>query len=166
MISLLPVLVPLVLIALGAIAKTTGFSNEVLEFFGNPVLALFLGLAGAYALARTTVGRARTDEALEKGLNTTGQILLITGVGGSLGAVIGKTELEKVLGGLFSAETGASVVAAVLLAWLVAALLHLAIGSISVAAITASGILAPVMGSLDVQPAIIALAIGAGSLFA
>jgi len=165
-VSLLPVLVPLVLIAFGAIAETAGFSNGVIAFFGNPVFALFLGLLGAYLLARDTIGREPTDKALERGFDTTGQILLITGIGGSLGAVIGETGLDQVLGGLFSAEEGISVVVAVLLAWLVAALLHLAIGSISVAAIAASGILAPVLGSLDVEPVIIGLAIGAGALFA
>jgi gluconate:H+ symporter, GntP family len=165
-VSLLPVLVPLVLIAFGAIAETAGFSNGVIAFLGNPVLALFLGLVGAYVLARSTVGLEPTSAALEKGFDTTGQILLITGVGGSLGAVIGETNLDKVLGGLFTAEAGMGVAVAVLLSWLVAALLHLAIGSISVAAIAASGIIAPVLDSLDVQPVIIGLAIGAGALFA
>lgn len=165
-VSLLPVLVPLVLIAFGAIAETAGFSNGVIAFFGNPVLALFLGMVGAYLLARGTVGREHTAEALEKGFDTTGQILLITGVGGSLGTVIGETNLDDVLGGLFNAQAGMAVAAAVLLSWLVAALLHLAIGSISVAAIAASGIIAPVLGGLDVEPVIIGLAIGAGALFA
>ena len=165
-VSLLPVLVPLVLIAFGAIAETAGFTNEVIAFFGDPVLALFLGMVGAYLLARGTVGRELTGEAMEKGFDTTGQILLITGVGGSLGAVIGETNLDQVLGGLFTAEAGMAVAVAVLLSWLVAALLHLAIGSISVAAIAASGIIAPVLGSLDVEPVIIGLAIGAGALFA
>ena len=36
----------------------------------------------------------------------------------------------------------------ILLAWVIAAILHLAIGSISVAAITAAGILAPILGSI------------------
>jgi GntP family gluconate:H+ symporter len=165
-VSLLPVLVPLVLIAFGAIAETAGFSNDVIAAFGDPVLALFLGMVGAYVLARGTVGREHTAEALERGFDTTGQILLITGVGGSLGTVIGETNLDKVLGGLFTAEAGMAVAVAVLLSWLVAALLHLAIGSISVAAIAASGIIAPVLGSLDVEPVIIGLAIGAGALFA
>jgi H+/gluconate symporter-like permease len=165
-VSLLPVIVPLVLIAFGAIAQTFDFSNGVIAFLGNPVFALFLGMVLAYLLARSTVGRERTEEAMEKGFDTTGQILLITGVGGSLGAVIGETNLDAVLGGLFSAEAGMGVVVAVLLAWLVAALLHLAIGSISVAAIAAAGILAPVLGGLDVNPVIIGLAIGAGALFA
>jgi len=54
----------------------------------------------------------------------------------------------------------------ILLAWLIAAVLHLAIGSISVAAITASGILAPILDGLDVPAVIMALAIGSGALFA
>ena len=45
-------------------------------------------------------------------------------------------------------------------------MLHLAIGSISVAAITAAGIIGPIMGQLDAAPVIIGLAIGAGALFA
>lgn len=165
-VSLLPVLVPLVMIAFGAIADAAGFSTSLIAFIGNPVFALFVGLLGAYVLAKRSIGGQRTDEAISKGLDTTGQILLITGVGGSLGAVIGETDLEDVLGGLFSAEAGATVLVSILLAWLIAAVLHLAIGSISVAAITAAGIIGPIVGDLDTSPAIIGLAIGAGALFA
>ncbi|HWL98447.1 MAG TPA: hypothetical protein VNP20_13950 [Nocardioidaceae bacterium] len=165
-ISLLPVLVPLVLIAFGAVAEAAGATSPVITFFGDPNLALFVGLLGAYALARRTLGSERTDESLNKGFNTTGQILLVTGVGGSLGAVIEATGLDQVLGDLFSAEAGTPVLVSILLAWLIAAVLHLAIGSISVAAITAAGILGPIMGQLAVPDAIIGLAIGAGALFA
>jgi H+/gluconate symporter-like permease len=165
-VALLPILVPLVLIATGAIAAAAGNESDVLAFFGNPVLALFIGLLGAYLLARRSLGTERTDEALDKGFNTTGQILLITGVGGSLGAVIAATGLDKILGDLFSAESGTPVLLTLLLAWFVAAVLHLAIGSISVAAITAAGIIGPILGDLDVEPAIVGLAIGAGALFA
>ena len=165
-VSLLPVLVPLVLIAFGAIASAAGFSNDLIAFLGNPVLALFLGLVGAVLLARSSFGVDRVEKALAKGFDTTGQILLVTGVGGSLGAVIEATDLDKVLGGLFSAESGAPVVVSILLAWFIAAVLHLAIGSISVAAITAAGIIGPIAGEIDVPTAIIGLAIGAGALFA
>ncbi|WP_426245652.1 GntP family permease [Nocardioides sp. LHG3406-4] len=165
-VSLLPVLVPLLLIAFGAIADTAGFSNKVIAFFGNPILALFLGLLGAFALSQRTLGKDDTNEALSRGFDTTGQILLVTGVGGSLGAVIAATDLDKVLGDLFTADAGAPVIVSILIAWLIAAVLHLAIGSISVAAITASGILGPILHQLDVPVAIIGLAIGAGALFA
>lgn len=165
-VALLPVLVPLLMIAFGAVAEAVGASTPLIAFIGDPVLALFVGLLGAYVLAKRSIGRSRTDEAVSEGLSTTGQILLITGVGGSLGAVISATDLADVLGSLFTAEAGSAVVVSILLAWLVAAVLHLAIGSISVAAITAAGIIGPALGGLDVPHVIIGLAIGAGALFA
>lgn len=165
-IALSPIFVSLIMIATGAITKAAGVESGFLQFIGNPVFALFFGLIIAYGLARTSIGQNRTDDALSKGFNTTGQILLITGVGGSLGAVIGATGLEGVLRGLFSAGPDTMVVVSILLAWFVAAVLHLSIGSISVAAIVAAGILAPIMDSLSVPAPIIGLAIGAGSLFA
>jgi gluconate:H+ symporter, GntP family len=90
----------------------------------------------------------------------------MTGIGGSLGAVIGETGLGKILGGFFSAEAGMPDLLAILLAWLIAAVLHLAIGSISVAAITAAGILVPILSSLEVPTVVLGLAIGSGALFA
>lgn len=163
---LLPILVPLVMIAFGAFADLFEFSNSFIAFIGNANLALFVGLLGAYLLSRSTRGHERTHHAMEEGFHTSGEILLITGVGGSLGAVITETRLDKVLGDLFSADAGAPVILSVLLAWFVAALLHLAIGSVSVAAITASGIIAPILGSIDVAPVVIGLAIASGAMFA
>jgi H+/gluconate symporter-like permease len=103
---------------------------------------------------------------MSKGFDTTGQILLITGIGGSLGEVIAATNLKDVLSDLFSADAGAPLIVSILLAWLIAAVLHLAIGSISVAAITAAGIIGPALAELDAPVVIIGLAIGAGALFA
>ncbi|MFZ3573257.1 GntP family permease [Streptomyces sp. BH097] len=164
--SLLPIVVPLLLIATGAIADAAGVKSDLLAFLGNPAFALFAGLVGAYALAKRVLSNERVEQAVTEGFHSTGQILLVTGVGGSLGAVIGKTGLDKVLSGIFSADAGMSTVVTILLVWLVAALLHLAIGSIGVAAIAAAGIIAPIMGDLAVPPAVLALAIGSGSLFA
>ena len=163
---LLPILVPLLMIAFGAFAELFEFSNSFIAFLGNANLALFVGLLGAYLIFRTTAGLESTRETMDEGFHTTGEILLITGVGGSLGAVIGETNLDEVLGGLFSADVGAPVLVSILLAWFIAAVLHLAIGSVSVAAITAAGIIAPILGSLNVAPVVIGLAIASGALFA
>jgi GntP family gluconate:H+ symporter len=54
----------------------------------------------------------------------------------------------------------------ILLAWVIAAILHLAIGSISVVAITAAGLLGPILGSIEVPTMVLGLAIGSGALFA
>jgi GntP family gluconate:H+ symporter len=163
---LLPILVPLVMIAFGAFAELFDFSNSFIEFLGNANLALFVGLLGAYLIFRATAGLESTRETMDEGFHTTGEILLITGVGGSLGAVIGETNLDEVLGGLFSADVGAPVLVTILLAWFIAAVLHLAIGSVSVAAITAAGIIAPILGSLNVAPVVVGLGIASGALFA
>ena len=163
---LLPILVPLLMIAFGAFAELFEFSNSFIAFIGNANLALFVGLLGAYVIFRATAGLESTRETMDEGFHTTGEILLITGVGGSLGAVIGETNLDEVLAGLFSADVGAPVLVSILLAWFIAAVLHLAIGSVSVAAITAAGIIAPILGSLNVAPVVIGLAIASGALFA
>ena len=163
---LLPILVPLVLIAFGAVADVRGFSTPLIGFLGNATVALFIGLLGAYTLSRWKSGRDRTDEALSGGFKTTGEILLITGIGGSLGEVISATGMDQTLAGLFSADAGAPVVVTILLAWFIAAVLHLAIGSVSVAAIAAAGIIAPVVGSTGVAPVAIGLAIASGAMFA
>lgn len=160
-VSLLPLLVALVLIALGAFAQAVGLESGLIAFFGDPFVALFLGLLGAYLLAWRTLSNEQVEKALSDGFDATGQILVITGIGGSLAAVIGATGLEDILKGFFSADTSTPL----LLAWLVAAVLHVAIGSISVAAITAAGILAPIVGNLDIPTVWIALAIGSGALF-
>jgi gluconate:H+ symporter, GntP family len=165
-VSLSPIVVALLLIAFGAVAEAFGLEAPVIKFLGDPVFALFLGLLGAYLLAWRTLTNEHVEEAMHKGFNATGQILLITGIGGSLGAVIGETGLDKILGGFFSAEAGVPEMITILLAWVIAAILHLAIGSISVAAITAAGILAPILGSIDVPTVVLGLAIGSGALFA
>lgn len=165
-VSLLPILVPLVMIAFGAVADVAGFSNTFIAFLGDANIALFVGLLGAYVLSRAASGNEATEKAVRTGFHTTGEILLITGIGGSLGAVIEATGLDATLAGLFSASEGAAVVTSVLLAWVIAAVLHLAIGSVSVAAITAAGIIGPVLGSIDVAPIAVGLAIASGSMFA
>ena len=165
-VCLLPILVPLALIAFGAFAELLKFSNEFIAFLGNANLALFVGLVGAYVLCRRALGSDGTDAAMNEGFHTTGAILLITGIGGSLGAVIKETGLDTILADLFTADEAAPVTLSILLAWLIAAVLHLAIGSVSVAAITAAGIIGPVLASIDVSPVVIGLAIASGAMFA
>ena len=165
-VGMLPIIVPLLMIATAAFLGLVGIKSDLLSFIGNANVALFVGLLGAYVLTRRSLGINRTGEAMSEGFHTTGEILLVTGVGGSLGAVIEATGLGDVLAQLFTADAGAPIVITILLAWFVAAVLHLAIGSVSVAAITAAGILAPILASLDVAPVAIGLAIASGAMFA
>ena len=84
-VSLLPIVVALLLIAFGAVAEAAGLEAPVIAFLGDPVFALFLGLLGAYLLAWRTLTKEHVEEAMNEGFNATGQILLITGIGGFWG---------------------------------------------------------------------------------
>jgi GntP family gluconate:H+ symporter len=165
-VRLLPILIPLVVIATGAIADVAEFSNPVLSFVGDANIALFIGLLIAFCMVRPSLGADGVGKVLTAGFHTTGEILLVTGVGGSLGAVIAASGMTETLKDLFSADDSAPVILSILLAWCIAAVLHFAIGSVSVAAITAAGIISPIVGSLDVDPVVIALAIASGAMFA
>jgi H+/gluconate symporter-like permease len=125
-----------------------------------------VGLLIAFLMVRPSLGADGVGKVLTAGFHTTGEILLVTGIGGSLGAVIAESGMDKTLEDLFSADENAPVIISILLAWLIAAVLHFAIGSVSVGAITAAGIIAPIVGSLGVDPVVIALSIASGAMFA
>ncbi len=160
-VSIAPVLIALALIATGAITEATGAGTGFLAFLGDPVVAMFLGAGSAYLVARRTLPAAAVSEAVNRALTTSGPILVLSGMSGSLAAVIGESGLRDVLAGAFTA----GFLPPLLLVWLVAAVLHVALGSISTAAIAAAGILAPIAGSLGVPTVLIALAAGSGALF-
>src|SRR5690606_1623827 len=84
----LPILVPLGLIASAAFIDLAGDAPTVVTFLGDANVALFIGLLIAFVMVRYSLGGDATENAVSSGLRTTGEILLITGIGGSLGAVI------------------------------------------------------------------------------
>lgn len=156
-----PLLCSLLLIAIGALADIASWRNPVVELLSSPVVALLLGVVGTCLLTRRQLGQPRVDGALGTGLRDSGQILVLTGVGGCLAAVIAASGVGDILGEYF----GASTVAPLLMVWLVAAVLHVAVGSVTISAMTAAGLLAPVAPSLGIDPVLIALSAAAGSLF-
>ena len=161
LVALLPLFVPLLLIVLDTTTSAFGSEVGLLGFLGNPVVALLIGLLIGFALAVPALGREGVEEVIVRAAGTSGVILLFTGVAGSLGQVIAETDVGGLVAGLFSANAAYPVV----LAWLVAALLRLAQGSGSVAAITAAALLAPVVGSMGLSPVLIWLAAASGAAF-
>ncbi|MGQ1838654.1 GntP family permease [Kocuria turfanensis] len=156
-----PMLLALGLIAAGAILEMVGLSSPAVEFLASPVIALLIGLLGTSAVGRYTVGRKRVEGAVVDGFRESGQILILTGAGGSLAAVVAASGMGDILGQYFTAGSFAPL----LTVWAIAAVLHIAVGSVSISAITAAGLLAPVASQIGLDPVLIALAAGAGSLF-
>ncbi|MFI5609303.1 GntP family permease [Amycolatopsis sp. NPDC051903] len=161
LVLLAPLVVALLLVATGAIAEMAHWSNPVVALLSTPMVALLIGLVGTCLVGRWYAGQPRVEKALAAGLRQSGQILLLSGVGGSLAAVIKAVGLGDILGKYLSAGAWAPL----LVVWAIAAVLHIAVGSVTISAITAAGLLAPVAPALGLDPVLIALAAGAGSLF-
>ncbi len=157
-----PLLTSLLLIATGAILDAAEIDNPVVKFVSSPVIALLIGLVGTSFVGRYALGAQAIQHAIATGFKESGQILILTGVGGSLAATIKATGLGDILGEYFTASTAAPL----LMVWAIAAVLHIAVGSVTISAITSAGILAPVAPLIGLDPVLIALAAGAGSLFA
>jgi H+/gluconate symporter-like permease len=157
-----PMLLSLALIATGAILDAADIHNPIVKFLSSPVIALLIGLIGTSFVGRYTLGAEPIQHAIATGFKESGQILILTGVGGSLAATIKAAGLGDILGEYFTASTAAPL----LVVWAIAAALHVAVGSVTISAITSAGILAPVAPIIGLDPVLIALAAGAGSLFA
>lgn len=163
--SLMPIIIPLILITIstmvGAMGFKTGTLANVIHFFGNPVMALLIG-----ALIALWIFRQKSTEAfsivIDDAISKAGPILIITAAGGMFGAVIRETGVGGALGALLGSASISLVVPFIL-----AALLKTAQGSSTVAALTTAGIVAPIMGSLgldsEMGKVLAVLALGAGS---
>lgn len=156
-----PVLLTLSLIALGALSSAFRFPLGPVSLLSEPVIAMAIGAGLAHLLARRVLPRHEVNAAVGKALALAGPILVLSGLSGSVAEVIGKSGLRDVLAGSF----GTGFLPPLVLVWLIAAILHIAMGSISISAITAAGILAPIAGSLGVPVVLVALAACSGALF-
>ena len=173
--SLLPIVVPIVLISVNALIKTFtdpdsssdsiigGFIISFLEFFGEKNIALALGaLSSLVLLAIQKSGdRKGLTSSVQTALMSAGVIILITSAGGAFGGMLQQTGISLRIGEL----TKDYQMALIPLAFLITAIVRTAQGSATVAMITASGILAGMANaiSLDYHQLYIGLAIACGS---
>ena len=166
--SLFIILLPVLLMLGSTLAKVTMPKDSplamLLKFLGEPLVALALAvLAGVLLLGwRQGMARDRVSALLRKSLGPIAALLLTIGAGGGLKQTLLDAGVSSTIG---KAATGAHL-PYLLLAWLIAVALRQATGSATVATTTTAGILAPLVAALTAtQSALVALAIGAGSVF-
>ena len=171
--AFLPILVPVVLMALGSVVsllKLEGAGAALITFLGKPTIALIIALLCSIPLLVKRRMMGQFSDITQKSLMTAGPIIFITAAGSVLGQVIvasGFVEVVKELCGSLS-------VLGVVLPFLVAAILKSAQGSSTVAITTTASIMGmfsdagSMMSALGfttpLSAALVVMAIGAGAM--
>ncbi|HNX73939.1 MAG TPA: GntP family permease [Spirochaetales bacterium] len=163
--SFVPIILPIVLILLKSVAEFPsrpfgdGGFRIFLSFIGDPVTALILGVLSALLLVRKSDMKAAVSDWMGQGIKDSAIILVITAAGGSLGAIIKASPITD-----FIKMNLATMHLGMFLPFIISAALKTAQGSSTVAIVTTAGIMAPLLQTLGLDPALTTIAIGAGSM--
>lgn len=165
-ISVFTALVPVVLMAGSAIAKMTlpadSHALAIMVFLGSPDMALTISIFIVFYTFGISRGKSIQEimKISESAILAIAMILLIVGGGGALKQILIDSGVGRYIGDLLMGSDLSPLV----LAWSIAAVIRIACGSATVAALTAGGIAAPVVALTGVSPELMVLATGAGSL--
>lgn len=167
--SFAPLLLPIILIAIASVADFPakpfgeGAVYQLIMFIGNPVVALLLGVFLSIKLI-PAAEKSHTLDWVTQGVTDSAGILAITCAGSSFGAILKCMPIADSVGGLVNSGLG------VLIPFIIAMVLKLAMGASTVAMITTAGMMAPLMETMGFTSALgkvlVVMAIGAGSMVA
>jgi gluconate:H+ symporter, GntP family len=165
--TLFTILLPVLLMLVGSWADTLSAPksalNEGLHLVGNDDIALLIGALLSFFTLGTRRGFARETilRFSNECLAPTATITLLVGAGGGFGRILQDSGVSHALIDIAMRTH----IPLLLLAWLLAALMRLAVGSSTVAMTTAAGIVAPIaLHTTGVHPELLAIATGAGAL--
>jgi Gnt-I system high-affinity gluconate transporter len=165
--SFLLALLPVVLIALSVVATTffpgESLVNKVIYFIGDATVALLISVVLAVFILGIAKGRSmyKVMQWLNDAVIGVALILLIITAGGVFKQVL----IDSGTADYITSFSKQWSIHPLVFAWIVTALLRVAIGSATVAGITAAGIVSPLLASGTVSPELLVLAVGTGSVF-
>ncbi|MBZ9686647.1 gluconate:H+ symporter [Clostridium estertheticum] len=165
-ISVFTALVPVILMAARAIAtivlpKTSPILSYT-TFLGDPVIALLLAVLLAIFTFGLNRGKKMPEvmKTVSESIAAIAMILLIIGGGGAFKQVLVDSGVADYVALIMKGSS----ISPLVLAWLIAAILRIALGSATVAGLTAAGIVGPLVVATGASPELMVLATGAGSL--
>lgn len=147
------IMIPLVLIILDSLAGVIPAMaplSGVLGFLGEPFVALLIATVVAMYLLGTRHGYSNEEleKVMTKSLEPTGLILLVTASGGVLRYMLQYSGLGEVIGN----AVASAALPMVVVAFIVAALVRISVGSATVAMTMAAGIVAAMPGIAELSP--------------
>ncbi|MDX2442736.1 MAG: gluconate:H+ symporter [Bacteroidales bacterium] len=165
-ISIFSALLPVILIGLSTILDYLFPENypgkEIISFVGNPVIAMLISVL----VAIYTLGFARgkkMDElmgSIASSISSITMVLLIIAGAGALKQILVDSGVSDFIAELLKGSS----ISPLILAWLIATVIRVCVGSATVAGLTAAGIVLPLISSTGANAELMVLAIGSGSL--
>lgn len=148
----------------GVAPKNPSGLDNFIAFIGSPSIAMLISLLFAmWAMGiRRHIPVKDIMSSLEEAVKSIAMLLLVIGGGGAFKQVLIDGGVGNAVKNLFIGSD----ISPLILGWLIAVVLRIALGSATVAALTASGLVLPLMQQAGVNSALMVLAIGAGSLAA
>ena len=165
-ISMLTALIPVILMAMATTSELTlaedSSLRHMLGFIGNPTTSMLLAVIFAIVFLGINRGRKMQDimDKSSLALSSATMIIMIIAAGGAFKQVLIDSGIGTDLAVFFETSTLSPLV----LGWLVATIIRIALGSATVAGLTATGIVQPLVVSSGISPELMVLSIGAGSL--
>ncbi len=160
--SLLPVILLMLTTLVPMLVVLTGGWKAAVAFFGDPSIILLLAIGTAtYTLGiRRGMSMRTIMHIYEDAVKDIAVILLIVAGAGALKEVFTASGVSREIAGVLQGWP----VHPLVLGWLMAAIIRVCLGSATVAGLTAAGIILPLMTRLHVDPNLMVLSVGAGSL--
>lgn len=164
-ISLFTALLPVILIALQTVVEIfapDSAISSITNFIGNANVALLISVIVAIFTFGIKLGKKMPEimQSVSESVSGIGMILLIIAGGGAFKQILIDSQIDKYISDLMSGSS----LSPLLLTWLIAAILRVAVGSATVAGMTAASIAAPLVATTGVSPELMVLAAGAGSV--
>jgi GntP family gluconate:H+ symporter len=160
LLDLLPILVPIFLMALGAFyQREEGLIGEVVGLISMPMIAVLIGAAIAWLQFNRSSKKTTASQLVEQAIIKSALVIMITGAGGAFGYIIRESGMQDSLATFFSGLPFLGF----LLPFLIAAVLTTATGSITVSLIGTASIVGPLAGTMPYSPEMMAALIGCGS---
>lgn len=135
----------------------------VVNFLGNPIVALFVSTILTYFVLGLRRGFSLEDlgKQSEACMGPMASIILVIGAAGSFNKII----MDCGMGDVLKQVLTAIQISPLIMAWLIAILMRFAIGSATVAMMTGVGFITPVLANYpNLDPALVAVAVGAGAI--
>lgn len=163
--SILPIFIPILLMCFGSLIYNFDIPNELRDIFSfitSPTVALFIGMLLSFNLIKKSFVKSIISS-VSLGLKQAAPIILITAMGGALGAVIEQMHIENYINNLtINSSLG------IIFPFLIAAFLKTAQGSSTISIITTSSIIFPLLPAMGLDTEMgkvwVIMSLGVGSM--